>query len=49
MTNATNFAAKQIVSKVNGTNIDRRWYKWDERTAAGINGTIITAAGINGT
>ena len=29
-TNATNFAPKQIVSKVNGTNGHRRWYKWDE-------------------
>ncbi len=36
-TNATNFAAKQIVSKVNGTN----------STAAGMNGTNSTAAGIN--
>ena len=36
-TNATNFAAKQIVSKVNGTN----------STAAGMNGTNSTAAGMN--
>ena len=36
-TNATNFAAKQILSKVNGTN----------STAAGMNGTNSTAAGMN--
>ena len=36
-TNATNFAAKQILSKVNVTN----------STAAGMNGTNSTAAGMN--
>ena len=36
-TNATNFAAKQILSKVNGTN----------STVAGMNGTNSTVAGMN--
>jgi hypothetical protein len=48
-TNATNFAAKQIVSKVNGTNSTAAGINGTNSTAAGINGTNSTAAGINGT
>ena len=48
-TNATNFAAKQIVSKVNGTNSTAAGMNGTNSTAAGMNGTNGTAAGMNGT
>src|SRR5690242_21170751 len=48
-TNATNFAAKQILSKVNGTNSTAAGMNGTKSTAAGMNGTNSTAAGMNGT
>src|SRR6185295_18459689 len=47
-TNATNFAAKQILSKVNGTNSTAAGMNGTNSTAAGMNGTNSTAAGMNG-
>jgi len=46
-TNATNFAAKQILSKVNGTNSTAAGMNGTNSTAAGMNGTNSTAAGMN--
>jgi hypothetical protein len=48
-TNATNFAAKQILSKVNVTNSTAAGMNGTNSTAAGMNGTNSTAAGMNGT
>src|SRR5690242_14147808 len=48
-TNATNFAAKQILSKVNGTNSTAAGMNGTNSTAAGMNGMNSTAAGMNGT
>ena len=46
-TNATNFAAKQILSKVNVTNSTAAGMNGTNSTAAGMNGTNSTAAGMN--
>jgi hypothetical protein len=48
-TNATNFAAKQILSKVNVTNSTASGMNGTNSTASGMNGTNSTASGMNGT
>jgi hypothetical protein len=46
-TNATNFAAKQILSKVNVTNSTASGMYGTNSTASGMNGTNSTASGMN--